>query len=84
MLIWLAAPDWDHDLQIAAQIISNQGLIVQGLILLCYGFMIVVEGSQYSHTVIINQSPMEIVSKTFFLKNKGSPSNLVVYLSEFN
>ena len=29
MLIWLAAPDWDHDLQIAAQIISNQGLIVQ-------------------------------------------------------
>ena len=29
MLIWLAAPDWDHDLQIAAQIISNQGLILQ-------------------------------------------------------
>ena len=69
MLIWLAAPDWDHDLQIAAQIISNQGLIVQGLILLCYGFMIVVEGSQYSHTVIINQSPMEIVSKMFLSKN---------------
>ena len=43
MLIWLAAPDWDHDLQIAAQIISNQGLIVPGPILLCYGFMIVKE-----------------------------------------
>ena len=51
MLIWLAAPDWDHDLQIAAQIISNQGLILQvlGPISLCYGFMIVVEGSHYGH-----------------------------------
>ena len=51
MLIWLAAPDWDHDLQIAAQIISNQGLILQvlGPISLYYGFMIVVEGSHYGH-----------------------------------
>ena len=54
MLIWLAAPDWDHDLQIAAQIISNQGLIVPGPILLCYGFMIVKEKIQItvSHTDI--------------------------------